>query len=60
MTDFIYWLGDFFTTIFGWFEKLGNLPNYGLIALAFGLLFWWMKLQKEYDNKAASDSNQLK
>lgn len=60
MTDFIYWLGDLFISFFELFEKLGNLPNYGLIALAFGLFFWWMKLQKDYNIKAASNPNQLK
>ncbi|MBL4594084.1 MAG: hypothetical protein JKX68_09750 [Flavobacteriales bacterium] len=60
MTDFLYGLGDFFTAFFELFKKLGNIPNYCLIALAFGLLFWWMKLQKDYNAEAASNPNQLK
>lgn len=60
MTEFIYWLGDFFYAIFGLLEIFGNLPNWGFIVLAFALLGWWMKLQKEYNAKAAADPNQLK
>ena len=52
MTDFIYWLGDFFAAIFNLFEQLGNLPNIAFIALAFALLFWWLNMQKNYSKKA--------
>lgn len=52
MTDFIYWLGDFFNTFFSYFEKLGNVPNYIFLALGFVLFFWWMSLQKKYNEKA--------
>ena len=60
MTEFIYSLGDFFVDSFDKFERLGNLPNYGIIALGAVLFFWWMKLQKDYNDKAESDPNQLK
>lgn len=60
MTDFFYWLGDFFYAIFDFLEIFGNLPNWGFIAFAFLLLGWWMKLQKEYNDQAASDPDQLK
>ena len=55
MTDFIYWLNDLFTAFFDLFEKLGNLPNYAFIAMAFGLLFWWLKMQKDYTEKAEKE-----
>ena len=60
MTDFIYWLGDLFIAFFDLFEQLGNLPNYAFIALAFALLFWWLKLQKDYNAEAESNPSQLK
>ena len=60
MTDFFYWLGDAFYMFFGLLKMLGNLPNWGFIMVAFALLAWWMKLQKEYNDKAASDPNQRK
>ena len=61
MTEFFYWLGHFMHSVFeSTLEPLGNLPNWGFIILAFALLGWWMKLQKEYNDKAAADSNQLK
>ncbi len=60
MTEFIYWLGDAIYWFFSIFEKLGNLPNWGLILLAFALLGWWMKLQKDYNDEAATNPNQLK
>ena len=60
MTEFIYWLGEFFNSFFGLFEKLGNLPNWSFIVLAFALLGWWMKLQKKYNDEAAANPEQLK
>ncbi len=56
MTEFFYGIGDVFYWIFeNLLEPLGNLPNWGLIALAFALLGWWMKLQKDYNAKAAKE-----
>lgn len=52
MTDFIYWLGDAFYWFFSIFEKLGNLPNWFFITLAFAMLFWWLNLQKKYNQEA--------
>jgi hypothetical protein len=39
---------------------LGNIPNWFFIAFGFVLLGWWMKLQKEYNDDAANNSDQLK
>jgi hypothetical protein len=60
MTEFFYWLGDILTAFFNLFEKAGNLPNYIFIAVGFGLLFWWLGLQKKYNAKAEADPKQLK
>tara|TARA_B100000809_G_scaffold261449_1_gene310366 strand:- start:3867 stop:4049 length:183 start_codon:yes stop_codon:yes gene_type:complete len=60
MTEFFYWLGDTFTAFFDIFKNAGNLPNYIFIAVGFGLLFWWLGLQKKYNAKAAADPKQLK
>jgi len=60
MTEFFYWLGDTLTAFFEIFQNAGNLPNYIFIAVGFGLLVWWLGLQKKYNDKAKSDPNQLK
>jgi len=55
MTDFLYWLGDLFTAFFDLFEQFGNLPNYGFILVGAALFAWWMKLQKDYSDKAEKE-----
>ncbi|MDG1476481.1 MAG: hypothetical protein P8Q14_05000 [Vicingaceae bacterium] len=61
MTEFLYWLGHFLDDVFAnTLVRLGNIPNYFFIIIGFGLLFWWLGLQKKYNEKAESDSKQLK
>ena len=60
MTKFFYGIGDAAYWFFDYFEELGNLPNIALTTLSFVLLFWWMKLQKNYNDEAAANPNQLK
>lgn len=60
MTEFFYQLGDLLTAFFDLFENAGNIPNYFFIAVGFGLLFWWLGLQKKYNAKAKAESGQLK
>ena len=61
MTEFLYWLGHFMHDVFEMtLVPLGNLPNIALTLLSFVLLFWWMKLQKNYNDEAAADPKQLK
>jgi len=60
MTEFFYGIGDIAYWFFDLFSKLGNLPNIGFTVLSFVLLFWWMKLQKKYNDEATSNTNQLK
>lgn len=56
MTEFIYWLGDFFYWIFETLlEPLGDLPNMAFIGLGFVGLFFWLKMQKDFNNKAKSE-----
>jgi nucleoside recognition membrane protein YjiH len=57
MTDFIYWLGDLFTSFFNLFEKLENLPNNAIIVLGFLMLFWWLGLQKKYNEKSEKEGS---
>ena len=61
MTELLYWLGHFFQDVFEMtLVPLGNIPNILFTLLGFGLLGWWMKLQKKYNDQAAADSKQLK
>jgi hypothetical protein len=60
MTEFFYGLGNTFTAFFEIFQNAGNLPNYIFITVGFGLLVWWLGLQKKYNDKAAADPKQLK
>jgi hypothetical protein len=56
MTDFIYSIKGFFYWLFeNTLEPLGNFPNWSFIILAFLLLFWWLKLQKDYTAKAKQE-----
>jgi hypothetical protein len=42
------------------FENIGNLFNDAMILLGFFGLFFWLRLQKKFNDKAANDPNQLK
>lgn len=63
MTDFIYWLGEFFYTIFKPLEWLGEMPYFNLnvafILLGFVGLFIWLKMQANF-NKEAQEKGTLK
>lgn len=62
MTDFIYWLGDFFYIIFDFLRFLGELfinPNVIFIFLGFAGLFFWLNKQGKY-NKEAQERGSLK
>lgn len=45
---------------FGIFEVIGNGFNNAVIILGFVGLFFWLKTQNAFNNKAANDPNQLK
>lgn len=58
MTDFFYWLGDFFYTIFGILETIGELPvnpNSIFIVLGFVLLVFWLRWQSKFNKEAAQN-----
>lgn len=60
-TEFITGLGDFIlwtTAIL--FENIGNLFNNGAIVLGFIGLFYWLNVQKKFNQAAKNNPNQLK
>jgi hypothetical protein len=60
-TDVIVGLGDFIlwtTAIL--FENVGNMFNYSMIVLGFIGLFYWLNLQKKFNQEAENNPNQLK
>jgi len=59
-SDVIYTIGDLLTASFKFFEVVGNVFNYSLIALGFFGFFYWMNIQKKLNDKASQDSNQIK
>ncbi|PCI94671.1 MAG: hypothetical protein COB15_13520 [Flavobacteriales bacterium] len=60
MTKFFYGIGDAAYWFFNLFEGFGNLPNIAFTLLSFVLLFWWLKLQKNYNDEAAANPSQRK
>lgn len=60
-TELITGLGDFIlwtTAIL--FENIGNLFNNGAIVLGFIGLFYWLNVQKKFNQAAKNNPNQLK
>ena len=55
MTDFFYLLGDYAQRFFSVFENLGNVPNWAFIVLGFVGMFIWLKMQKDFNEKAKSN-----
>jgi hypothetical protein len=49
-------LGDLFTNyLFIPFEVIGDMLNWGIIALGFVGLFYWLNLQKKFNDKAEKE-----
>ena len=42
------------------FEWVGNLFNYSVIILGFVGLFYWLNMQKKYNQQAIDNKDQLK
>lgn len=59
-TKVFYAISDFLTWTFGFFEHVGNIFNYSVIVLGFIGLFYWLNWQKQFNEKAKNDPNQLK
>ena len=56
-----YAIGDFmYNVAFVPMELVGNAFNYSLIALGFVGLFYWLNLQRKFNEKAENNPNQLK
>ena len=62
-SDFFWGLGDFLSTILTPLDAdwgLTAIMNTGILLLGFVGLFVWLGKQKKFNDKAASDPNQLK
>jgi hypothetical protein len=54
--EFFEGLGELFTDyLFIPFEMVGNLFNYSVIVLGFVGLFYWLNLQKKFNEKAKKE-----
>lgn len=50
--DFIYLLGDLFTSSFQILPTIGNLPNYIFAVIMVIGTVYWLRLQKNYSQEA--------
>ncbi len=56
-----YALGDFCqNTIFLLYDNIGHIFNYSCIVLGFFGLFYWLRRQKNFNDQAEKNPNQLK
>ncbi len=55
-----YAIADFAKIAFTPFEFIGDFVNFSFILLGFIGLFIWLNKQKKFNDKAASNPNQLK
>lgn len=55
LTDLFYGIGDLLQWTFGIFEVIGNSFNYALIVLGFIGLFYWLNMQKKFNEKAKKE-----
>ena len=56
----VYPLGDLFAWSFGILEYFQNLPNDIFLVGGFFGLFYWLRLQSNYNKAAAANPNQIK
>ena len=42
------------------YDNVGNIFNYSCIVLGFVGLFYWLNLQRKFNNEAANNPNQIK
>lgn len=53
-------IGDFLYGLpFEFYDNVGNYVNYSLLILGFIGLFYWLNLQRKFDNRAKNDPNQI-
>lgn len=62
LTDIFWGIGDFMTWTFQLLQAdmIGDGFNIACICLGFGGLFYWLNLQRKFNEKAENDPNQLK
>lgn len=61
-TGFFWGIGDVLDTTFTVLHSdvIGNKFNYSLVVLGFIGLFFWLNKQRQYNEQAKNDPNQLK
>ncbi|MDC1403834.1 uracil phosphoribosyltransferase [Crocinitomicaceae bacterium] len=60
-TTIFYGIGTLFADyLFIPFEMVGNIFNYSFIVLGFVGLFYWLNMQKKFNQQAADNKDQLK
>jgi hypothetical protein len=59
-SDIFYKIGGLLQDSFVFFESVGNIFNFSVIILGFFGFFYWMNIQKKFNDKASKDPNQLK
>ena len=59
-SDIFYKIGGLLQDSFVFFEAVGNIFNYSVVVLGFFGFFYWMNLQKKFNDKAANNPNQIK
>jgi len=53
-------IGDFcYDTVFILYDNVGNVFNYSCVVLGFVGLFYWLNLQKKFNERAKNDPNKL-
>lgn len=57
----VFWkIGDLAEWTFGFFEISGNFFNDSFLILGFIGLFYWLNVQRKFNNAAEGDKDQLK
>lgn len=53
-------IGDFLYGLpFEFYDNIGNIFNYSCIVLGFVGLFYWLNLQRKFNEQAKNDPNKL-
>lgn len=63
LTEFFWAIGDFFDLTFTLLQNdlgLTAILNYGILALGFVGLFYWLNWQRKFNERAAKNPTQLK
>lgn len=62
LSDIFWGIGDFMHWTFNLLQAdaIGNMFNYACIVLGFGGLFYWLNMQRKFNEQAENDPNQLK